>query len=118
MNIALISREYPPFFGGGIGAYTERFARALADGGHRPVVVTVSKSGREERETGRGVTVVRLPFIDGDDWSGPHPAIATPEAVAAFGAFNPVSVFAMQVGAAMPGLVREFAIDAIEAPDT
>src|SRR4051812_46751988 len=110
MNVCLISREYPPFFGGGIGAYTERFARALAGAGHRAVVVTVSGSGREERESEAGVTVVRLPFLAGNEWSGPHPAIATPEHVAAYYAFHPVSVFAMEVARAVPGLARELAI--------
>jgi glycogen(starch) synthase len=118
MNVLLISREYPPFIGGGIGSYTRRFAQALAGCGHHAVVVTVSADGREQREQAEGVTVVRLPFLNGDDWSGPHPAIATPEAMAAFRAFHPVSVFAMQVARALPRLITEFAIDAVEAPDT
>lgn len=118
MNVALISREYPPFFGGGIGSYTVRIARTLAERNHRPIVITVSNDGAERRENDDGVTVIRLPFLAGDDWSAPHPAIATPERVEAFRAFNPVSVFAMQVARAMPALAREFALDAIEAPDT
>ncbi|MEX2217651.1 MAG: glycosyltransferase, partial [Phycisphaerales bacterium] len=118
MNIALISREYPPFFGGGIGAYTHRFAHALAGAGHRPFVITVSEDGEQSIEEGGGVTVVRLPFIHANDWSAPHPRIATPETLAAFHAFHPVSVFAMQVARDMPALVRRHAIDIIEAPDT
>ena len=41
MNVCLISREFPPFFGGGIGTYTVHWSRALAAAGHRVVVVTV-----------------------------------------------------------------------------
>jgi glycosyltransferase involved in cell wall biosynthesis len=123
VNICLISREYPPFFGGGIGSYTERFARALAGAGHRAVVVTVSDDGEERREERDGVAVVRLPFVAGDgrggfDWSGPHAAVATDATRAAFCQFHPVSVFAMGVAAALPRIVREFGIEAIEAPDT
>ncbi len=118
MNVCLISREFPPFVGGGIGTYTRHIAFALASLGHRPVVVTTADDGRERREERGGVTIVRLPFLAGDDWSRPHPAIATAEALGAFRAFVPESVFAMQVARALPGLVGEFAIDAGEAPDT
>jgi glycosyltransferase involved in cell wall biosynthesis len=117
-SIAIVSREYPPFFGGGIGTYTEQFSRALAGAGHRVAVVTVSDNGAEQREERDGVVVVRLPFLSGTDWSGPHPAIASEDAVAAFAQFSPVSVFAMQVARALPRLVDEFGIDVIEAPDT
>lgn len=118
LSIALVSREFPPFVGGGIGTYTRCFADALAAAGHRPVVITVSPDGTERRELVGGVTVVRLPFIAGDDWSGPHPAIASPETLAAFRTFAPVSVFSMQVARALPRLIGEFGFDAIEAPDT
>jgi glycosyltransferase involved in cell wall biosynthesis len=118
MNLCLVSREYPPFFGGGIGTYTVRWSQALATAGHRVVVVTVSDDGTTRRERRGDLTVVRLPFIRGNDWSGPHPAIATPEARAAFGTFSPVSVLAMQIAAAAPSLHEEFAFDAIEFPDT
>lgn len=114
----VVSREFPPFVGGGIGTYTRRFSEALAGAGTRPIVVTVSADGARRLESIGGVTVVRLPFIAGDDWSGPHPAIATPEARAAFRAFAPVSVFSMRVAAELPRLVDEFAVDAVEVPDT
>ncbi len=118
MKVCLVSREYPPFFGGGIGTYNVQWARALAKGGHTAVVVTVSDDGTTGRETSNGVTVVRLPFLKGTDWSGPHRAIATPENIAAFRALSPVSVFARQVELAMPALVNEFGFDVIEVPDT
>ncbi len=122
MNVCLISREYPPFYGGGIGAYTVRWSRTLAGAGHRAVVVTVSDDGREHRERDGDVEIVRLPFIRGSgqtgDWSGPHPLIATAETRAAFAAFSPVAVFSMQIAAALPRLVDEFGIEVVEAPDT
>ncbi len=122
MNICLISREYPPFFGGGIGAYTVRWSRSLAAAGHRVVVITVSDDGRPGRDRDGDVVIVRLPFIRGSgqtgDWSGPHPLISTPSSRAAFAAFSPVAVFSMQIAAALPSLTREFAIDIVEAPDT
>src|SRR5262245_40176407 len=115
MNICLISREYPPFHGGGIGSYTVRGSRALAGEGHRVVVVTVSEDGAEGRERHGACEVVRLPFIRGlaqwGGWSGPHPAIATPETRAAFETFSPVAVFSMQVAAALPRLVRELGLE-------
>lgn len=117
MNVLLISREYPPFVGGGIGTYTLQYARALAGAGHGAVVVTVSRDGLVHREQDGPVTVVRLPFLDGDDWSAPHPNIRSPATLAAFRRYHPVSVFAMQVAEALPGLVHDYGIDAIEAPD-
>jgi glycosyltransferase involved in cell wall biosynthesis len=118
MNIGIISREYPPFFGGGIGAYADRYSWALARSGHRAVVLTVSDDGTERREERDGVSVVRLPFIKGNDWSGPHPNIATPEHVRVFRAGHPVSLFAKLAADALPRLIAEFALDVIEAPDT
>lgn len=117
MKIVLISREYEPFFGGGIGSYTERFARALASEGHHPIVVTVSADGLPLREERAGVVVLRLPFICASDWSAPHPRLDTPEHRAAFETFSPVSVFAMQIARALPGLIEAERPDVIEAPE-
>ncbi|MBL9031050.1 MAG: glycosyltransferase family 4 protein [Phycisphaerae bacterium] len=118
MNLCLISREFPPFHGGGIATYTLQWARALVAQGHRPVVITISDTGAEAREEMDGFTVVRLPFIRGNDWSGPHPSIATPEHVAAFRAFSPVAVFAALAARRVVELHAEFAFDAVEVPDT
>jgi glycosyltransferase involved in cell wall biosynthesis len=44
MRICLLSREYPPETGwGGIGAYSQQLARALADGGHDVHVICLTK---------------------------------------------------------------------------
>ncbi len=123
MNVCLISREYPPFFGGGIGTYAERYAWTLANRGHRAVVITVSTDGEEHREVlsseGPGsVVVVRLPFIRGNDWSKPDPAIAAREHERLFRTHHPVSLFAKLAADALTALIREFGIESIEAPDT
>jgi len=48
MRICLLSREYPPDTGwGGIGAYTQQFAGALAQAGHEVHVVCLTK--RDDR---------------------------------------------------------------------
>jgi len=117
VRLCLVSREFPPFVGGGIGAYTLRLARELARRAHEVVVVTVSTDGSRAREHADGFTVVRLPLVVGDDWSRPAAAIASPEIDAAFRAFHPVSVFAMQLEREIPRLHEEFAFDVIEFPD-
>lgn len=125
----LISREYPPFIGGGIGTYTVRMARALAGQGREPVVVTVGDCDEPtvEADPGvRGVRVVRLPFLnhaDGQpDWAGPRDSILAsasgPACHAAFWAFHRESVLAMQLREHLPWLIETFDPPAIEAPDT
>ncbi len=52
MRIGLVSSEYPPFSGGGIGTYTTVAARALAAAGHEVHVVANGWS-REVGERGR-----------------------------------------------------------------
>lgn len=118
LNLLIISREYPPFFGGGIGTYTLQFARALAHHGYRPVIVTVTDDGQEQHEEPEGFPVVRLPFIRGNDWSRPDPAIASPQTQAAFETFHPVAMLAQQIALALPRLIEQYEIDAIETPDT
>lgn len=120
MNIVLVSREFPPFYGGGIGTYTEQAAHALTGAGHRVVVVTISRDGTSALAPhGRDprITVVRVPLVVGDDWSGPAAAIDTPENRAAFTQLGPWSVFSRQVAHTLPSLVREFSIDVVEAPE-
>lgn len=120
MNIALVSREFTPFYGGGIGTYTEQAACALAEAGHRVVVLTISDDGSVWRGPLEGelrVTVVRVPLVLGTDWSRPAPAIDTARNRAAFDELGPWSVFSRQVAETLPDLVREFSIDVVEAPE-
>ena len=120
MNILLVSREFPPFRGGGIGTYTEHAARALTDAGHRAVVLTVSHDGTgscEPHGSDQRVLVHRLPLVMGEDWSRPAPAIDSPETRAMFEQLGPWSVLSRSVALALPGIVREHGIDVVEAPE-
>lgn len=49
MKLCLISREFAPFFGAGIGTYAACWARALASAGHTVHVVTRNHEGIRER---------------------------------------------------------------------
>ena len=117
MNWCLVSREYPPFTGGGIGTYAKAMASLLARRGERVVVVTTGP-GKMKVEKEDGVVVVRLPLVEGDDWSRPHPAIRTAMTEAAWRAFVPHAVFSMGVADVLPGLILEYGIDVVEFPDT
>lgn len=123
MNIALVSREFPPFYGGGIGTYTEQAAWALASAGHAVIVVTASEDGTRRREhvrvddSGKGYIVERLPLVIGDDWSRPAPSIDSTSTRGAFRDLGPWAVFSMQVARALPGLVAEHRIDVIEGAE-
>ncbi|NRA57344.1 MAG: glycosyltransferase family 4 protein [Phycisphaerales bacterium] len=122
----LISREYPPFVGGGIGTYTVRMARTLAGQGHEPVVVTVGDCNGPVVERDGSIRVVRLPFLDyvesQPEWTAPRASILAspsgPACHAAFWAFHHESVLAMQLREHLPWLLDEFRPDVIEAPDT
>lgn len=118
MNVALVSREYPPFFGGGIGTYTQHMPRALAALGHTGVVVTASIDGTITDQIEDGIRVVRLPYIRGNDWSNPDPNIASDSLRRLFHHRHPGAVFSAMVARHMGDIVRRHQIDAIEVPDT
>jgi glycosyltransferase involved in cell wall biosynthesis len=69
-GVALVSREYPPFFGGGIGTYARHIAPALAQAGVSVHVITESHDASCGRvETDGRVTVHRIPFVQaGPGW--------------------------------------------------
>lgn len=62
MRIVYATVEYPPGFGGGIGAYVAAIAPALAARGHDVTVVSATPEPFPSRERRDGVTVVRLPM--------------------------------------------------------
>ncbi len=68
MKICLLSREYPPETGwGGIGAYTQQFARALAELGHEVHVVCLTKRETNTSESDYmdgQVSVHRVPWAE------------------------------------------------------
>jgi len=62
LRVAIVSREYPPFYGGGIGTYARCIVPALVDAGVRVHVITQAYDRTQPRcEFGRGVTVHRVP---------------------------------------------------------
>lgn len=67
MRICLISREFAPFFGAGIGTYASSWARALASAGHDVHVVSRAHPGLLERGPGLlpGVTFHAVRPSDG-----------------------------------------------------
>jgi len=61
IGVALVSEEYPPFFGGGIGTYAGQIARALTDAGVSVHVITLAADDTHPRhERDNGITVHRL----------------------------------------------------------
>lgn len=63
LSIAIVSREYPPFFGGGIGTYARWIVPALAAQGVRVHVITQAYDRTCPRVTTEGlVTTHRLPI--------------------------------------------------------
>lgn len=117
MRVCLVSREFPPFFGGGIGTYAEIWAGVLAKAGHGVVVVTVSSSGLLERETGE-YSIVRVPFLEGNDWSRLHPCVGSAAARSAFDSGGPFAALSILIAEALPALHNEFGFDVVEGPDT
>lgn len=72
LSLVLVSREYPPFFGGGIGTYARWIVPALADAGVRVHVITETADRTHPRiETNGRVTTHRVPLAIGrGGWTG------------------------------------------------
>lgn len=117
MTWCLISREFPPFSGGGIGTYARAFTQSLVMAREKPVVITMGEGPRTERVE-EGVRVIRLPLAEDEDWSRPHPAARTPETLAAWNALGPHAVFAMQVADVLQEIISKYEIDLVEFADT
>lgn len=98
MRIALVSREYPPFFGGGIGTYARNIAPALADAGCAVHVITQAHDDTHARYAERaGVHVHRVPF---------HGHMA--------GWVQGAARFSVLAGRIVAGLAEQGRIDAVE----
>lgn len=66
LGVALVSREYPPFYGGGIGTYARWIVPALRDAGVRVHVITEAHDDACPRVEVEGpVTVHRVPMAIG-----------------------------------------------------
>src|SRR5512139_2597977 len=60
MRLLLINYEYPPV-GGGAGNATAHIARALAELGHSPVVLTAAYDSQPSRSVVERVEIIRVP---------------------------------------------------------
>ncbi len=69
MRIGLVSREFPPFFGGGVGTYVYQMSRALAKENHEVHVFTVKTDKSDNLADPPGVTVHRSLFDPPDPFS-------------------------------------------------
>lgn len=118
MRVCLICRALDAERGGGIGTYYTRFAPMLHAARHQVTMVTSSTDGSERTSEQNGIRLVELPLVDGDDWSRPHPRIASAANTAIYDALGPSGLFAEQVARALPRLQEHFAFDVVEAPET
>jgi glycosyltransferase involved in cell wall biosynthesis len=121
MHLCFVSREYPPNPMGGIGTYVANMTRVLAETGVTVSVLTQDCPeapshgyGDPAVTCGGRLRVHYLPFadknwhIDPSAWNTETEALAKRDTIAAFG---PV------VCAALEKLLKDEAIDAIEAPE-
>lgn len=67
MKVCIVSREFAPYFGAGIGTYAANWARALTDAGHDVHVLTRNHEGVLERGHSEfpGVTFHVIDPVDG-----------------------------------------------------
>ncbi len=66
LSIAIVSREYPPFFGGGIGTYARWIVPALTNAGIRVHVITEAHDNTNARLEHDGLTTIhRVPMDTG-----------------------------------------------------
>lgn len=114
MNIVFVSQEYPPALHGGIGAYTNVVAKALASLGHTVHVIALA-SGDSRVEISRGVTVhwidpkyVRL------GWQRPFRYLRPYERSPQFFSWL---AWANAVRLKIVALSKDTSIDVVEAPD-
>lgn len=113
----LVSREYPPHAGGGIGTYATVFSRLLAARGIPVVVITAHAHARSEEEL-EGVHVIRLPLNADERWEAPHPSINSADMQRLWRQLGPHSVFSKQIADLIPKLLDRFGVSAIEGCDT
>lgn len=98
MRIALVSREFPPVFGGGIGTAMAHTASALVAAGHTVHVVTMGGEGTSNPVD--GLFVHRVPeSVQGADW------------------WSSRADFAVRAARTVESLARESAIDVAEFPE-
>ena len=120
MKIALVSSEYPPFRGGGIGTYANVLSDALVRAGHEVHVVTNrydfgSTDPRHALAVHRegGLWVHRIDAMT-DDWK---PKAGDDVGAALSTYWSPYLYFAERVAAELASIHREHRLDIVEAPE-
>ena len=122
MRIALISHEYPPFVGGGIGTYTTAAALELARAGHAVHVFTNGPTAAIDPPQVANLTVHRLPMYAAD-YERPAGQRVLGEDPAGWSYLSrevgadAESAAALAVADAVAALHREQRIDLVEVPD-
>ncbi len=125
MRICLVSSEYPPFSGGGIGTYTNITSRALAEAGHEVHVIanawtdrgTNHRAALEHVDASGRLHVHRIPALNNQ--YGPCPPHDQP--------FDPLGTicrqrecslyWSLRVAERLTELHKEFNIDVVEYPE-
>jgi len=118
MRICFVCRALDTARGGGIGAYYARFAPLVYADRHEVTVVTASLDGAERTGVRDGIRWVEVPLVDGEDWTRPHPRIASRANEAIYSSMGPSGLFAAQVAHVLPTLHAEHRFDVVEAPET
>jgi glycosyltransferase involved in cell wall biosynthesis len=104
MKVCIVSREFAPYFGAGIGTYAANWARALTDAGHDVHVLTRNHDGVIDRGHSEfpGVTFHVIDPVDGPPRLDHN---------------YPYARHSMAVLKTMRRLHERFAFDVIEYPD-
>jgi glycosyltransferase involved in cell wall biosynthesis len=124
MRIALLSHEYPPFTGGGIGTYATLMARSFAEAGHELHVVTNRfRFGSEDPRDAEpdiqdgNLWVHRVAAWDDNfEPAGAHASINCPQGELSR-EFSPYLYYTEKLAERLEQLHREFDFEVVEAPE-
>lgn len=120
MKHLIISREFPPAPGGGIGTYALHMSRLLAERGEQVHVIGAKWKGAERavEELDRGRLVVhRVPFRDWRKRNAMHRDIDSPVIQSLFETGCHPLAFGWQASSLAEKLVEEEGIDLVEAQE-
>ncbi len=124
MRIALVSHEYPPFGGGGIGTYATLMARCFADAGHEIHVITnqfnlnSTNPDHTKRETRTGnLWVHRVDaWTDQFEPAGTHASSSCPLGTLARDC-SPYLFYSEKIAERLEQLHRKYNFDIVEFPE-
>ena len=121
MRIALVSFEYPPFHGGGIGTYAGIMSRHLARAGHEVHVIANGFNGEFDGDDPAvgvpGLVVHRLHALDRDYRPvGPHDRPGDPLGTVCR-RVEKALYWSVLVADELERLHRELALDVVEFPE-